>query len=57
MKLKSKRKIMLSSLLALFTVSIIGFSNSYQVKAEDDVAVCNGMYPGQRKRIRGFIYL
>ena len=35
--LKSKRKIMLSSLLALFTVSIIGFSNSYQVKAEDDV--------------------
>ena len=28
---------MLSSLLALFTVAIIGFSNSYQVKAEDDV--------------------
>ena len=35
--LKSKKKIMLSSLLALFTVAIIGFSNSYQVKAEDDV--------------------
>ena len=35
--LKSKKKIMLSSLFALFTVAIIGFSNSYQVKAEDDV--------------------
>ena len=35
--LKSKKKVMLSSLLALFAVAIIGFSNSYQVKAEDDV--------------------
>ena len=35
--LKNKKKVIISSLLALFTVTIVGFSNSYQVKAEDDV--------------------
>lgn len=47
MKLKciSVKKAILSSLLALFTVTIVGFSNSYQVKAEEAEQYALGCIP------------